>query len=118
VASSAPCHSGRGGRRRLLLFLPPETVFWAGLAPRPSCWAGLVGCGQVMPLLSFFLFCFVFFFFYFLFWINLILTICFAGFILGTLLEQIYDSNYILNIQQGVLICACAHGITYVVLGF
>jgi hypothetical protein len=46
------------------------------------------------------------------------LIIYFAGFILGTLLEQIYDSNYILNIQQGVLICACAHGITYLVLGF
>jgi hypothetical protein len=53
VASPAPCHPGRGGRKGFFLFLPPEAVFWAGLAPRPSCWAGLMGCGHVMSFLFF-----------------------------------------------------------------
>jgi hypothetical protein len=29
---------------------PPEAVSSAGLAPRPSCWAGSVGFSQVSPL--------------------------------------------------------------------
>jgi hypothetical protein len=36
----------RGGRRRLLLFPSPEAVPRAGLAPRPSYWAGSVGCAR------------------------------------------------------------------------
>jgi hypothetical protein len=58
---------------------PPEAISRAGLAPRPSCWAGSVGFGQVSPFCFFFVL-FLFLFSVFQIWILFEFVFCFCRF--------------------------------------